>query len=136
MEWIVANCSLRFGKFGRNNNTVNWTLLLSVYCHISWSSLLRGFVDSIAIVIDHLTITTPILMVLYAGQFIPINFWEIMWNVIEIVIIPILGGLIFNYFFHGKVSWLDRVMPVVSMGGIAVITTIIIAAWNIRRIVD
>lgn len=73
-------------------------------------------------------ITTPLLMKLFAGQFVPIDFWSMMWSIVKIVILPIIGGLIFNRLFHGKVPWLDRAMPIVSMAGIAIIITIITAA--------
>jgi len=73
-------------------------------------------------------IMTPFLMKTLAGQFVPIDFWAMMWSITKIVIIPIIGGLLFNHFFHGKFKWLDKAMPLVSMAGIAVIITIITAA--------
>ena len=71
---------------------------------------------------------TPFLMQNLAGQFVPIDFWAMMWSITKIVIIPIIGGLLFNHFFHGKFKWLDKAMPIVSMGGIAIIISIITAA--------
>jgi BASS family bile acid:Na+ symporter len=73
-------------------------------------------------------LTTPLLMELFAGQFVPIDFWGMMWSITKIVILPIVGGLIFNRLFHGKAPWLDKAMPIVSMAGIAIIITIITAA--------
>ena len=70
---------------------------------------------------------TPVLMKLLAGQLVPIDFWGMMWGIVKIVILPIIAGLIFNKLAHGKASWLDKAMPVVSMVGIAVIITIITA---------
>jgi len=71
---------------------------------------------------------TPALMKLLAGQFVPIDFWGMMWSITKIVIIPIIGGLIFNHFFHGRFKWLDKALPIVSMAGIALIITVITAA--------
>lgn len=71
---------------------------------------------------------TPFLMKTFAGQLVPIEFWAMMWSIIKIVILPIAGGLLFNHFFQGKFSWLDKAMPLLSMGGIAFIITIITAA--------
>lgn len=71
---------------------------------------------------------TPLLMELLAGEFVPIDFWAMVWSITKIVILPIIAGLIFNHFFHGKVKWLDKSMPLVSMAGIAFIITIITAA--------
>lgn len=70
---------------------------------------------------------TPFLMENLAGQLVPIDFLGMMWSIIKIVIIPILLGLVFNHFFHGKFAWLDKAMPIVSMAGIGIIITIITA---------
>jgi BASS family bile acid:Na+ symporter len=71
---------------------------------------------------------TPILMKWLAGEFIPIDFWAMMWSIIKIVIIPIIAGLVFNKLAHGRAKWLDAAMPLVSMISIGVIITIITAA--------
>ena len=71
---------------------------------------------------------TPILMKYLAGSFVPIDFVSMMISIIKIVILPIAIGLIFNHFFHGKAKWLDKTMPIISMGGIALIIMIITAA--------
>jgi|TARA_B110000263_G_scaffold78170_1_gene68164 BASS family bile acid:Na+ symporter len=71
---------------------------------------------------------TPILMKYLAGSFVPIDFISMMITIIKIVILPIMLGLIFNYFFHGKAKWLDKTMPIISMGGITLIIMIITAA--------
>jgi BASS family bile acid:Na+ symporter len=71
---------------------------------------------------------TPLLMEFFAGEFVPIDFWGMMLSIVKIVILPIVAGLIFNHFFHGKVNWFDKAMPVVSMVGIALIIMVITAA--------
>jgi len=71
---------------------------------------------------------TPLLMHLLAGQFLEIHFWQMFWDIIQIVIIPIGAGLLFHYIVHGRFSWLDKAMPLVSMIAIAFIITIITAA--------
>jgi len=48
---------------------------------------------------------TPSLMKLLAGQFVPIDFWSMMLSIINIVILPIVAGLIFNAIAYGKDSW-------------------------------
>lgn len=71
---------------------------------------------------------TPMLMKLLAGQFVSVDFLDMMFDIIKMVIIPICAGLLYNYFLGGKFPWLDRAMPLVSMVSIAVIITIITAA--------
>lgn len=73
-------------------------------------------------------LATPFLMEKLAGQFIEINFWKMVLDITYIVIVPIVIGLIFNKLFYGKAKWLDRLMPLVSMAGIALIITIITAS--------
>lgn len=71
---------------------------------------------------------TPFLMQLLGGSFVTINFWEMVWHITQIVIIPIIAGLLFNTFLHGKFAWLDKVMPIVSMVGIGLIIIVITAS--------
>src|SRR5574339_115368 len=49
---------------------------------------------------------TPLLMKMLGGTFIEIQFWNMVWDITKIVLIPIAAGLIFNYFLHGKFKWL------------------------------
>ncbi|HUF11136.1 MAG TPA: bile acid:sodium symporter family protein [Rhodothermales bacterium] len=73
-------------------------------------------------------IVTPALMELLAGQFVPIDFVDMMIGIVEMVIVPIVLGLILNRLTRGRAAWLDKAMPLLSMVGIAVIITIITAA--------
>lgn len=73
-------------------------------------------------------VVTPFLMEMLAGQFVPVDFVEMMWGIIEMVIAPVVLGLLFNRYFHGKAQWLDDVMPIISMTAITVIIAIITAA--------
>jgi BASS family bile acid:Na+ symporter len=70
----------------------------------------------------------PLLMKLFAGGFIEIDVMAMMWGMVQIVIIPIGAGLLFNHFLSGRAKWLDDAMPIVSMLGVAFIVAIIIAA--------
>jgi len=47
---------------------------------------------------------TPSLMKLLAGQFVPVDFWDMMLGIINIVILPIVGGLMFNAVAYRKES--------------------------------
>lgn len=68
---------------------------------------------------------TPFFMQLLAGQYIEINFWTMVLDITEIVIIPISAGLVFNHFLHGKFKILDEIMPIISMVGIVLIIVVI-----------
>ena len=71
---------------------------------------------------------TPLLMKTLAGAFIQINVGSMMLDITKMVIIPIAAGLIVNRLLKDKAKWLDTVMPLVSMCGIAFIIVIITAA--------
>lgn len=72
-------------------------------------------------------IITPFLMKFLAGQLVEVNFLDMMWSIIQIVIIPIGMGLLFNHTIKGKLAWLDKLMPMLSMGGIVLIIGVITA---------
>lgn len=70
----------------------------------------------------------PALMKLLAGQFIEISFTKMMIEIMQIVILPVVVGLALNRLFHKSSVMLNRVMPLISMGGIILIVAIITAA--------
>ncbi|HZY40016.1 MAG TPA: bile acid:sodium symporter family protein [Mucilaginibacter sp.] len=71
---------------------------------------------------------TPLLMQLLAGKFVHIHFWDMVWNTAKVVIIPIAAGLLFDYLVKGRLKWLDKLMPLLSMLSIGIIILIIISA--------
>lgn len=73
-------------------------------------------------------LVTPMLMKMLAGAFVEIHLLDMMWDILKMVILPIGAGLLFNKLFHGKIKWLDNLMPKMSMAGIAFIIVIITAA--------
>ena len=72
-------------------------------------------------------ILTPLLMKLLGGQFIEIDFWSMTYDISKMIIIPVGVGFLVNKFLAGKADWLQKVLPIVSMAGIAVIIVIITA---------
>ncbi|WP_337045008.1 bile acid:sodium symporter family protein [Emticicia sp. 17c] len=70
---------------------------------------------------------TPFLMKLLGGQFISIDFWSMMTDIIKMIIIPIIIGFLINRFLKKQSVWLHKILPFISMGGIVVIITIITA---------
>ena len=63
-------------------------------------------------------------MSLFADQFLPIDAMAMFLSISKIMILPIISGLLFNHFLHGQFPIVDRAMPKLSMGGIAIITVI------------
>jgi bile acid:Na+ symporter, BASS family len=71
---------------------------------------------------------TPFFMQLFGGQYVEVDFWKMMMDIVKVVIVPIGAGLLFNHFLHGKFKLLDEIMPVFSMLAIALILVVITAA--------
>jgi bile acid:Na+ symporter, BASS family len=71
---------------------------------------------------------TPLMMRLLAGRFIEVHWQAMIWDITRMVIFPVIAGLLFHYLVRGKFKWLDKAMPVISMGGIALIIVVITAA--------
>jgi bile acid:Na+ symporter, BASS family len=47
-------------------------------------------------------LVTPFLMKWLGGQFIEVNFWNMMLDILNMIILPIVAGFIFNLFSSGK----------------------------------
>ncbi|MBS1661193.1 MAG: bile acid:sodium symporter family protein [Bacteroidetes bacterium] len=73
---------------------------------------------------------TPLMMKLLAGQLIEVHWQVMIWEIMKMVIFPIIAGLLFHYLVRGKFKWLDKAMPIVSMGGIALIIVVITSAGH------
>ncbi|MCG6186814.1 bile acid:sodium symporter family protein [Maribellus maritimus] len=57
---------------------------------------------------------TPFLMKTLAGQFIEVDFWSMMLDIFNMVILPIIAGLIFNIFSISMVSFKGRIVQLIS----------------------
>ena len=73
-------------------------------------------------------VITPFLMTLFAGQFIPIDFFGMMVSIFNMIILPVVAGLLFNHIFRGRAQWLHDLMPLVAMAANVVIIAVIVAA--------
>ena len=45
---------------------------------------------------------TPLLMKLFAGEFIEVSVWNMMLDILNMIILPIVAGFIFNMFYNAK----------------------------------
>lgn len=75
-------------------------------------------------------LVTPLLMKLLANQLVPINFWDMFWHIMEIVIFPVIAGLIYNQYAYGKRKWLDELLPILSMASIIFIVALTVSAGH------
>lgn len=70
---------------------------------------------------------TPLLMKLLGGSFIEIDVIAMMWDIMKMVIIPITLAIGINELMKDRMKWINSVMPIVSMFGIAFIIIIVTA---------
>lgn len=75
-------------------------------------------------------LVTPLLMKLLANQLVPIDFWDMFWHILEIVIFPVLAGLVYNKYAYGKQKWLDDLLPLLSMASIIFIVALTVSAGH------
>ena len=73
---------------------------------------------------------TPLLMKILANQLVPINFWDMFWHIMEIVIFPVIAGLVYNQYAYGKQKWLDELLPILSMASIIFIVALTVSAGH------
>jgi bile acid:Na+ symporter, BASS family len=71
---------------------------------------------------------TPFLMKILAGQFVEVDFMKMMLHVVEIIIIPIVLGLIINKVIRNGVKWLQTIMPIISMSGVLMMLIVIVSS--------
>jgi len=73
-------------------------------------------------------VMTPLLMKMLAGRLVPINFMEMMFSILNMIIVPILAGLLANTILYGKGRWVKQ--PVWLLGLAA--SGIILALLSMR----
>ncbi|MCU0471525.1 MAG: bile acid:sodium symporter family protein [Arcicella sp.] len=71
---------------------------------------------------------TPLLMKLLAGQYVAIDLQAMMIHVAEIIILPIILGLIINRFLRNGVKWLQSLLPKISMLGVLMMMVVIVSS--------
>ncbi len=71
---------------------------------------------------------TPLGMRLLAGAFIDLDPWQMMWDIVKMILLPIGAGLLFNRWMGKGAQKLARFMPLLSMAAIGLIIVIITAA--------
>jgi len=72
-------------------------------------------------------LVTPTLMKWLGGQFIEVNFWSMMLDIMNMIILPIVAGFIFNLFAKREENRRSKFIQLVSYILIILLTTLIFA---------
>jgi BASS family bile acid:Na+ symporter len=70
---------------------------------------------------------TPLLMKWLGGQFIEVNFWSMMLDILNMIILPIVAGFTFNLFAKKAVSGRSRIIQLATFVIIIFLTTLVFA---------
>lgn len=70
-------------------------------------------------------LVTPLLMKWLGGQFIEVNFWSMMLDILNMIILPIVAGFIFNLFAKGKENLKSKIIQLASYLVIIILTNLI-----------
>lgn len=68
---------------------------------------------------------TPLLMKLLGGQYIEVNFWSMMLDILNMIILPIVAGFIFNLFNVGKEKLRSKVIQLTLFFIIILLTNLV-----------
>lgn len=72
-------------------------------------------------------ILTPLVLLVLAGQWIPVNATSMFLSIVEVIIIPIIVGLLINVFFPRTVEKSTEALPLVSVVAIVAIVAAVVA---------
>lgn len=59
-------------------------------------------------------VMTPFVFMMYGGKYLEIGFWGMFQSIVQIVLVPIVLGIIINYFFHKHVKKVEATLPTLS----------------------
>lgn len=71
---------------------------------------------------------TPLLVLILAGSWLPVNAGALFVSILQIVLLPVLAGVLVNTFFGRAVRQVKPFLPLVSVVAIVVIVMAIVAA--------
>lgn len=70
-------------------------------------------------------LVTPFLMKILGGQFIEVNFWKMMFDILNMIILPIIAGFTFNMFMYGNTRNRKSLIEVSSFILILILTNFV-----------
>lgn len=93
----------------------------NVICYLARANVALAVIVTLASTLVAF-ITTPLWCKALAGQYVPVNAWELCFYMLRIAILPILIGVFCNWKFPGSTAKIKPVGPVVSVIALMFIT--------------
>jgi len=72
-------------------------------------------------------VATPLLTLLYAGQVVPVPVFDMLLSILQIIVLPVVLGVLLNHFLHRQLAALHDLFRLLSVFSICVIIAIIAA---------
>jgi len=73
-------------------------------------------------------VMTPFLMKVLAGRLVPIDFFQMMFSILNMIIVPILAGLVANRILYGRSKWCTNAVPLAGIS-VACIALAVVAGF-------
>jgi bile acid:Na+ symporter, BASS family len=70
-------------------------------------------------------VVTPLLMKFLGGQYIEVRFWNMMLDILNMIILPIVAGFIFNLFSKGKATLKIIITQLAAYTIVILLTTLV-----------
>ncbi len=72
-------------------------------------------------------IMTPLAMMLLAGTYVPVDFLSMMWTILNMIILPLVLGLLIHHYLPWLAKKLVKILPFLAMLSICIIIAVTIA---------
>jgi BASS family bile acid:Na+ symporter len=72
-------------------------------------------------------IMTPLMMKLLAGQYIEISFLKMMLDICNMILVPIVAGLVAHRVLYGQDPWSRKAAPLAGLGGLGLLLAAAVA---------
>ena len=72
-------------------------------------------------------IMTPLLLLIFAGQWLPVDPMSMFMSIVQVIVIPIILGLLVNKYFPKTTEKGASVLPLISIVAITIIVSSIVA---------
>lgn len=80
-------------------------------------------------------VLTPLLCTFLLATTIDVNTWEMLFSILQIVLLPVAAGLLVNSLWSARIKTLEPLLPTVSVIVILIIIAIVVAL-NAGRLLD
>jgi len=71
-------------------------------------------------------IVTPLLMLLFASQWLPVSAGALFLSIVKVVLVPVILGLLVNYFLGDKIEAGIKALPLISVISIVAIVAAVV----------